>query len=352
MEQLNQLVKQLKASVSHIDGAAMLDIMRSHYRTLQLLNADNQWNSTVIAKYSNQLLPQNLSLDQINQFIDDCATAATKNQYLMNFLNQAKKYDHLSTKFEQEKTTVMPDVIGYALVLQNLASLCVNDYTLLEELYATFRERRAALGAFKALPLFHKIKLISVEKPMYAYITAHKTRMIKPTAGGTAVAINIWEATWTDFKSGIKDNAFAGKILALNKCGRKQADPRTGAGPSGFSPDGKMIERVYPFGLQWADLYQVWNMCFCTRFRDWVYVVPKLIIPQIANYHQKPKEYIYNRAFGLYIYLNFASFDYVEKQNNQEAVIDWHDRSLSLDFAKVNKQSALHYQSLVDQATK
>ncbi len=112
--------------------------------------------------------------------------------------------------------------------------------------------------------------------PIKKYLACHKTRVIKPTSGGTAVAINILEATWTDYKTGCKDNAKAGWVLAKNKCGVEKYDPRTGVGPSGWSKDGKVIERVYPFPTEWASLYQTWNICFVTRFEDFLYVMPKL----------------------------------------------------------------------------
>ena len=59
-----------------------------------------------------------------------------------------------------------------------------------------------------------------------------------------------------------------------------QTDNCTGAGPTRLSLDGKTLGLFYPFGRQWADLYTTWNLAFVTNFRNWPYMMVKLLIPR------------------------------------------------------------------------
>ncbi len=330
-------------------------ILASHGKTLQLIDEKGRWFSPLFEKKKDVLLPTRVSHETLEAFIDDIVKANMKNEYLRDFLIDFKleRYKTLGGKVETEGDHILPDVLMYAYLLENLCQLFASDYHYLEEHYHHLEARRKETGAFKLLPLFHKIKMISVAKPLRDnYLASFKTGEINPKAGGIAVAINILEATWTDYKSGIKGNAQAGWVLAKNRCGKLQVDTRTGVGPSGFSKDQKMIQRSYPLGLEWAALYQVWNLCFCTRFQDFPYVISKLIIPQVANYHEEPKNYIYNRAMALYLYLNFSCFDYMEKKKTGEPIINWFSRDLSLDFAKNNKIAAKTYEELLIEKTR
>ncbi len=351
---LEKISAAIKSTLVNVDETQMYSIMRSHYETLNLINKDGVWVSPKFTDRADTLLPKDMTYEKVCLFIDEMIALAKKNDYLMHFMKTCskEKFSVIEEKFKEEGKQVLPDVMGYTIILQNLTKECADDYKMLEELYNCFKKLRDELGAFKELPLFHKIKLVSVELPMKTYFKFHKTGVIPPKSGGNAVAINILEATWTDYKTGFKGNAKTGWILAKNKCGSPKHDERTGAGPSGWSKDGKMIERVYPFPTEWASLYQTWNMCFVTRFQDFLYVIPKLLIPQVADYYEKPHNYIYNRAIALYIYLNFASFDYVEKKKSGEKVINWHDRKLSLLFGESNAAMAGVYQSKVQKATK
>ncbi|MDC7221702.1 MAG: hypothetical protein PQJ59_17350 [Spirochaetales bacterium] len=344
----------VKEAVSHLDREDIHELMKKHLQTLKLIDTQGEWVSESMAELSESLLPSQFEKADWEDFIDQILSSCGKNSYLGEFLETVKnvEFPFLRNKYDKEGDRVFSDVLAYALVLENLTKACASDWRIMEEVYHLFDKKRKELGSFKELPLFHKIKLMSVTAPIRSYIENHKSGTVSPTSGGTAVAINIMEAVWTDFKSGNRGNAAAGRILAKNKAGSKKYDEKTGAGPSGFSEDGKDIERVYPFPADWAGLYQAWNMCFVTRFPDFPYVMAKLLIPQVSNYHEKPKSYIYNRAIALFIYLNFASFDYVEKKHKGEEVIDWHDRSLSLAFGEVNRKTARLYQEKVDAAKK
>ncbi|MDC7223402.1 MAG: hypothetical protein PQJ60_06640 [Spirochaetales bacterium] len=344
----------LKGTAAKAKKEKVTETMEKHYRVLKIKDDKGEWTSPRLADHEKDLLPPRMDAEKLALFVDEMARITKGNSYLMDFMDTLEEgqFPFLAEKFAEEGEEVLFDALCYGAVLQNLTKLCAEDPIILEDVYELFSRKRKELNAFKELPFFHKIKLLSVTKPIESYINCHKTKKISPTSGGFAVKLNITEAVWADRRMGCGDNAFTGRILAKNRCGRKKTDKRTGVGPSGWSEDGKSIERVYPFPADWAALYQVWNMCFVTRFQDFPYVIPKLLIPQVAAYQDKPKNYIYNRAIALFIYLNFASFDYVEKKKTGEKIISWHDRTLSLAFGKVNAASARAYRKKVDQAKK
>ena len=349
---LEKISNLIKGTIESYDEKEMYNIMMSYYKKINIIDKDGEWVSDKLNNMSDRLLPKNMTYEKTCEFIDEISMLASKNEYLMNFIKNCenKSFKTLEKKFKEEGNEILPDVIGYTMVLQNLTKESAEDYQFLEDLYYTVKKRRKELGAFKELPLFHKIKLLSIEVPFLRYFRYYKTRVIEPKSGALTIAINIIEATWTDYKSGKKGNAKAGIVLAKNKCGLKEVDKRTGAGPSGWSEDGKMIERSYPFPKEWASLYQTWNMCFVTRFQDFLYVMPKLLIPQVADYHDKPRNYMYNRAIALYLYLNFASFDYVEKKKLNKKMIQWQDNELTMEWSKANGEVGEIYKSMVKKA--
>jgi len=56
---------------------------------------------------------------------------------------------------------------------------------------------------------------------------------------------------------------------------------------------------------------------------------------------------MYKRILALYFVLNHASFNYTEKANNQERVIEWHDKELSSLWGKANLENAQIYRRLL-----
>ena len=349
---LEKISSLIKSTIKNYNEKEMYNIMLYYYKKINLIDENGVWVSEKLSDMSHRILPRDMTYEKNCEFIDEVAMLASKNEYLMNFINscEGKSFKTLEKKFEEEGNNIIPDVIGYTMVLQNLTKESADDYEFLEELYYTVKKRRKELGAFKELPLFHKVKLLSIEVPFLRYFRYYKTRVIEPKSGSFTIAMNIIEATWADYKCGIKGNAKAGIILAKNKCGLKEVDQNTGAGPSGWSEDGKMIERSYPFPTEWASLYQTWNMCFVTRFEDFLYIIPKLLIPQVADYYDKPRNYMYNRAIALYLYLNFSSFDYLEKKKLNKDIIKWHDSELSMEWGKSNGEMAKKYGDKVKKA--
>ena len=199
------------------------------------------------------------------------------------------------------------------------------------------------------MPLFHKIKLLSIVPVIKGYIADHRDistgkckRNIDDGLGPLALQLNILEATASDLLIKNNDNAKTGWILAMNKAGGKP-DPATGAGPTVWSDDKKAVCLCMPLPKKWADLYQTWNMAFVSKMSDYPYILPKLLIPQVADYKNNPTKYLYNRSIALYLYLNYSCFDYLEKKKKNIPVINWRDETLTKIWSECNRISSNHF---------
>ena len=102
------------------------------------------------------------------------------------------------------------------------------------------------------------------------------------------------EAVLTDEEDGLVENAETGEILA-KYTHTAEYDNRTGSGPCQFSSNFKIMECSMPLPLEWADLYSTWNLAFVSNFQDFVYFLPKLLIPSVSGYQSYPTSYIWSR---------------------------------------------------------
>lgn len=198
------------------------------------------------------------------------------------------------------------------------------------------------------LPFFHKLKLKSIEPFMRkAYIEARRDNNLDYKFGHYSVSLKIWEAIIFDYLNGFESNAYAGKVLAKNKCGDKASDEILKTGPSVFTKDLKIIEQNFPSPLEWANLYSVWNMSFVSNFEDFPFVVTKLLIPQVSGYQDKPNQYLYSRVIALYLRLNFKIFN----ENSEFKLgknFKFKLKEFTEEFGLFNEASAFEYQKLVD----
>ena len=88
-----------------------------------------------------------------------------------------------------------------------------NDPEIINVCIDRFRsERKRLLKTSKYMELFHKVKLMSVEKPMKnVVLRAHQTGIVPPQALRFALPLNIFEASFADyFVTGHRNNARAG----------------------------------------------------------------------------------------------------------------------------------------------
>lgn len=340
---LRKITNTIKNELHGCDEKKMYDLMLNHYQIFNLIDNDGNWATKQLKEISEDLLPKNFTEERSKSFVDEMAKYAEQNLYLMDFLESVNNetFPYLSEKVKKEGYKVLPDVISYAIVLNNLTKVTYDNPKILENCVKIFEEARHNTNASKHIPYFHKIKFISVDPVIKSFIYYHETRKIPKSYGRLGLVINVLEAAMFDFISGFRDNAKTALTLVSHRIGSKKIDTKTGSGPSTWSEDRKAISMSLT--KEWCDLYQTWNMAFVSQFNDFPYIIPKLIIPQVANYQNVPTSYMYKRALALYLYLNYVSLDYVEKAKNNESSIQWNDKKLTKIWGKINLKSAKKY---------
>ena len=100
--------------------------------------------------------------------------------------------------------------------------------------------------------------------------------------GINPLVVNIMEAVLEDERNRNFDNAEAGIILAKFPH-TKEYNNKTGSGPCHLSRKLQVLECAQPLTRHWADLYSTWNLAFVSEFPDFVYYLPKLLIPSVRE---------------------------------------------------------------------
>ena len=135
---------------------------------------------------------------------------AAKNNYLHTFLSQfdASKIQTLLENIESQRSMVLPDVVAYAVVMENLNLEMTNDWKFLETCYKVWSNDslRQHLTGFAA------IKTSSIEKFVVEFVEFIKTYKIGDNnIFRTKVSYNIFQAMAQDLigkKLGNKQNCF------------------------------------------------------------------------------------------------------------------------------------------------
>ena len=169
--------------------------------------------------------------------------------------------------------------------------------------------------------------------------------MFKETAINPLIT-NIMEAVIEDENHGLLDNANAGEILA-KYVQTPEYDNRTGSGPCQFSSDHKIMECSMPLPLRWADLYSTWNLAFVSNFPDFVYYLPKLLIPSVSGYRSNPASYLWSRLLALYTYIHWTMNWNIY---NDFERIQWKQDSITMNWGLANKKSKNDYVELLANA--
>lgn len=349
------ITDEIKKTLVGFDQKKMLDQMMKHYKILHLMDDDGKWASPEFAKISSELLPENFTEQKSKAFVDNMGMVAEKNPYLMHFFDEIinEKFPELSKKVQMEGKDVFPDVVALSNVYECLTKAMYNDPKLLEICIDIFDKERKKTNSLKNMSLFHKVKFASVDYPIKnIVVNTHKKGAVDPKATRFFLPLNILEASLADFITGHNKNALTGITLAKNRPGAKEVDTRTGEGPTKLADDKKAIEVSAPLPRKWADLYQSWNMAFMSQAGLFPYYLPKLSIPQVADYQKKPKEYMYNRIIALYLFLNYSEFEYIKKTKDQEPYIDWSDKKLTDMWGKSNNECSIKYSKALDTVKK
>jgi hypothetical protein len=337
--------------ISSPDATEIPRRMADHYRTLHLLQPDGRWVYPLPEDHEKQLLPVAVTESDCHEFIRNMLDCSLQNPFFEKFLEQAvtRRFPVLEHRLHTEGNTVLPDALAFAMVLERLTRRCYDDFRFLEECRTVIGQALHHTGAFKRSPLFYRIKLRSIDPVVYFLIRAHKRppEKLGNGSGSRWLQVNILEAVFSDMLMGLSDNARAGWILARHKAGRRNEDPRTGAGSNYWSADRKAICLRHPFHKSWVDLYQIWNMAFVSKMDDLPYVITKLLIPGVSAYAGHPGAYMYSRIIALYLYMAFFCLDRNRRLNLNIPLLQWYDPSLTRFWGACAGEAATEYNALV-----
>lgn len=334
----------LKSYLKDFDPTAFKGMMLSHLNTLNLLDQNGEIVIPSLKAKQDSIIPPDLKKEDCEKFIDEIVSANKSNEYLEAFLSQATKghFSKLEGKIKNEGSKVIPETIAYAIVLEGITSAMKDDYKIIEDLSRYWVNKRKPIRLTKHFNWFEIAKIFSVEIPMRQITKFHRKGKIHKNFLRYLLPLNIMEAFMSDRFKGFRGNAKAGWTLAVNNPKRKLNGDGTD-GVSYWSQDKKSINFNLPKSKKWDDLYQTWNMSFISDYNILPLMMPKLLIPSVANYKNNPDEYIYNRALALYVHIYFVLFDRVNKSENGITEMDWADKELTKLWGEMNKESSLKY---------
>lgn len=343
--QIEVIANKVKDALAGHSDSELRELMKEHYIKWRLMTPSGLWKSAKLNKISNSLLPENISAEMLELFIDKVTNSTSRNNYLMSFINSANitKYNILSTKVAEEGHIVFPKVVTYAYAFEQLVQAMYNDYKVLESCKNIWIKVRDGEGIKEHMGVFDNVKLASVELPIKNIIKAHKTKKVSKRFAKFLLPVNITEAVLADISYGNINNAKAGWVLAKVVPYSKLYTQDSGAGPATWSTDNKAIRLGLPLSKKWADLYQTWNMTFVTKYSYWPYTIVKLIIPKVANYQDAPGNYMYNRILALYAHLHYSYFYRVDNNQNGNEMLQWKDTDLTTDWGNYNRKSSHLY---------
>jgi hypothetical protein len=344
-EPARHLLGSLRAYLNQIDSGKIKLGINHHYRKLRLVDKNGQFRIRQLEDVSEFLLPGNLGLIEIDQFLDRMAGCADANPYLRKFLQAApgERFQVLERKIEDEGSLVIPDAIFYAFALDRLTATLRQDPTIIDSLLQLWEKERQESGMDKHMTAFWKVKRVSVKYPIEKMVKFHESGKIASNFMKFLLPLNILEAAAGDLFLGFPHNAKAAWTLALNRPQKLKQAEDSPATTATWSKDRKAFNYNVPLPRKWADLYSTWNLAFITSFRDFPYAFAKLLIPAVGDYRDAPGEYIYNRTLALFIHIYYSFFHRTDKARQGEEVIDWTDVEFTRFWGRINKASAKEY---------
>jgi len=137
----------------------------------------------------------------------------------------------------------------------------------------------------------------------------------------SGTVLNVYEAASTEYKKGLKDNAFSGHVLTQVI---KNGNPKYHIAKSAVFP--KTIQNDFYDSLisrenyylkddltqGWINLYESWNMCFILSELNNLHILfPKLLIPSVLS--AKQGDYMYTRVIALWLSINHYTLRQLKK---------------------------------------
>ena len=348
-----KIAQAIKSILSKKTDKDITSIIEENLQTLRLYK-NNKWTHPQFEAQLNHILhPKNLSLQEaLVKLVESIAENAGKNKYLHNFLQEVQLSD-ANTLFEYVKlegSIVLPKVVTYAYVLENLNQKMIKDWKFLETCFKVWSpflaEVRKLAKQLEEFDEFEIIKMNSIEYKVEQYYLKFFKQNNVDEEIGPHTSFNIFQAVVSDVLEKHMDNALAGKTLALNRPGLKENN-QTMAGPTKFSKTSQQIEFSPPLPEKWADLYMTWNMAFVSRYTDWPYFMVKLLIPSVSGYHDNPNGYLYSRVLALFSHI----VNSLMVRSMGGSSINWKIEALALSWGRSNRKSAEDYKRQLLKAT-
>ncbi len=333
----------IKSKIDSVSQKEWKRLMTKQLVQMRFMNEDREWASPELKHFEKSIIPSKVDSVFAEKFIDELIQANEKNEYLISFLKMAQKdgLKDVLEKFEAEGKEYLPEVVAYAIVLNNLTILARNEPEIINISRALWSEAREKSNLWSYLketegPIkyyFEKSKLNGVDPVLgqfYDYVTA---KNVPPSFLNKELPKNIFMAMLLDATKLNFKNDYAGEILRKNG---PIASPT-------LTADGKAIKFYLPNPEKWADLYSTWNMAFVTTYPHWPLIMTKLLIPQVANHYKASEEYLYNRVYALDVQLNFGLLGRMDGPELLSNRMDWSSKKLTKLWGKANALSAKEY---------
>lgn len=323
------------------------------------MTTEGEWATPELAVIGQQLLPDNLSLNYINDFVDEIRRINERNPFLMDFASALEKRSgrELISRISTNVAWAIPEIVAFAMVLENLLVAIHNSADFLEKLMDHWDQEGSRIDLNRQQEMGFRLKFASVRAPIRKALKLIRRGEVPGNFCNFHLPFNIHQAVAFDFFSGNRSNAAAGLILARCAPGNKP-EPATGAGPVRLSDCGQMTETGFPLSEMWVDLYQSWNLAFGAQFASFPLYICKLVIPQVAGYQGRSQQYVWDRTNALMIYLYFASFaNYDRNRGKAEKSAyydsDWSafsDSGLLELWGQINQSNASDYREKIQSA--
>ena len=319
------------------------ELMRWHYEKLELLSPAGRWAHPKLQDIGELLLPKEVTQSQVHKFVDDVVSAAEQNPYLHKALVELhdEKFSESIANLKIKLDEFVPDLVAYAMVLDNMTKAMSSDPDVLSTVYSEF-EKQADIKS--EMSFAHSVKYYSVRAAIKGAIRAQAAKEVSGGFSSYLLPLNIAEAALLDWFYGNKDNAYAGWTL-LTHGPRCVSNTVTGAAPASFGADGNSIALHMPYCEDWDNLYAAWNIGFVANLAGMPYHVAKLVIPSVNSYHAEPSLYMYNRVCALYVHAHYLAAR--TKDDSSFAAKDWSTPMIAKAIGKANKNSAAEYESKI-----
>lgn len=350
------LADEIKATLAKQGVGGVRRQMVRHFRVLRLMGGRGQWATPELAALGHELLPENLTLDCVNAFIDEVRQINGRNAYLADFADAMHRQcgREVMARISTIEARTMAEIVAFAMVLENLLVAIHNSAGFLGTLMDHWEREDKRLGMSRRQGPLFRLKFRSVRAPISKALEWIRLGQVPEDFCNFHLPSNILQAVAYDFFRGNRNNAAAGFELSRYRPGNRP-EPETGAGPVRLSSCGQLTESGLPLSENWVDLYQSWNLAFGAQFASFPLFLCKLVIPRVAAYQGRSQQYVWDRTNALLIYLYFAGFSNYDRSRGKVVYSAYYESGWSAFsgtgllqlWGRINKENAADYKERI-----